>query len=472
MKPNFKTRRPRKLSALLGLALDGSRLEGVVLKRNNGALERQQNFSAVLALDPLTAAPELVAREIRNHLDAAGIHERHCVLGLPLKWVLTVQTELPELAEADALNLLQMEAERGFHADLATLQTTTSRCRLPEGKKLALIAGIPGTHLTGMEKVLALAKLKPVSFTLGISTLVAQSAAANGGLALVIGESHVGLQIIAGGGVAALRALEGAVEAEAGRRTLHTEMVAREVRITLGQLPASLRDEVKTFSIFGPAADARTLADVLTSRFGPQGIRVDVVAESSGNSPSTAFSLATQLLGDKPPVFEFLPPKPGLLEQLATKYSSGRLRTIGAIGAGVGLLLAITFGWQQFELWQLRSKWSAISAKVQELNQIQGQIRQYRPWYDTTFPNLSILRQLTLAFSEDGAVTAKNIEIRDGNTVTCSGTARDYASLLAMQAKLCATPGISGVKLEQGRSKAPIQFVFAFKFSPRGANEN
>ena len=53
------------------------------------------------------------------------------------------------------------------------------------------------------------------------------------------------------------------------------------------------------------------------------------------------------------------------------------------------------------------------------------------PWFDSSFRNLTILRQLTLAFPEDGAVTAKTMEIRDGNTVTCSGTAQDNGALLA-----------------------------------------
>ena len=120
--------------SLLGLSLDGSRLDGVVLRRTNGSLRVQQSFSAVLSLDPLTAAPELVGREIRNHLEAAGIRERHCAVCLPLKWVLTVSTELPPLPEADAASLLQIEAERGFPSDIATLQVAHSRCALAGDK--------------------------------------------------------------------------------------------------------------------------------------------------------------------------------------------------------------------------------------------------------------------------------------------------------------------------------------------------
>src|SRR5579864_4469532 len=93
LKINFgKRNRP---NSLLGLSLDGSRLEGVVLRRNNGSLRQTQSFSATLSLDPLTAAPELVGREIRNHLETAGVRERFCIVGLPLKWVLTAHTELP-----------------------------------------------------------------------------------------------------------------------------------------------------------------------------------------------------------------------------------------------------------------------------------------------------------------------------------------------------------------------------------------
>src|SRR5580658_1630900 len=100
LKINFGKR--KRLTSLLGLTLDGTRLEGVVLRRNNGSISAQSAFSAVLSLDPLTAAPELVGREIRNHLEAAGVRERHCILGLPLKWILTAGTELPPLPDADA----------------------------------------------------------------------------------------------------------------------------------------------------------------------------------------------------------------------------------------------------------------------------------------------------------------------------------------------------------------------------------
>jgi len=477
----FKPGKSKKLTAVLGLALDSSRLDGVVLKRANGSLQQLQAFSVTLTLDPLTAAPELVGREIRNQLDAAGVRVRDCILGVPLKWVLTAQTELPAaLPEADAASLLQLEAEKGFHADVATLQIAESRTPLGADKKHVLLAGIPGTHLAALEKVLAAARLKPVSFALGALALQPAAGKNSGGvLALVIGGASVGLQITHGG-VAALRALEGAVETEGGRPTLHAEVVVRETRVTLGQLPAGLRAAVKDIRIFGPRELAQPLADELELKLEPLGLNVEVVstyapdefgvALPAGTPVSAAFSLAARLLAGEKPAFEFLPPKPNVIEQFITKYSSGRLRTTGAVAAGIAAIGLGIFLVQQIQLWQLRSQWSKMETKVAQLETIQDQIHQYRPWYDGTFKNLAVLRQLSLAFPEDGTVTAKNITIRDGNTVTCAGTAKDNSSLLAVEARLNAVPGVTAVHREQTRgNKPPIQFMFSFKFNNGGA---
>ena len=501
LKINFSGR--KKLASLLGLVFDGSRLDGVVLRRANGSLEIQQSFSATLSLDPLTAAPELVGREIRNHLDAAGVRERRCVVGVPLKWMLTAQTELPPLPEADAASLLQLEAERGFPCDITTLRLAHSRCPLPAGKQLVTLAGILNSQLTSLEQVLAAAKLKPVSFSPGVSALqpvgamfrVPPSGGSaglppkdgtpndnNGVLALAIGESQVSLQITCGGGVAALRTLEGAIENAGSRRTLHTGFVARDVRITLGQLPAGLRESVRRIRIFGPHDLAQQLADEMELRFEPAGLTVELVTKYSPDEfgvqfppdalVSPAFSLAARLLAGQTPAFEFLPPKPTAWQEVITKYSSGRLRSAGATAAVIVVLVGGLFLFQEIQLLRLRSQWSGMSAKVKDLDAIQREIQKYRPWFDGSFRSLSILKQLTVAFPEDGAVTAKTVEIRDGNTVNCSGTAQDNAALLRMLSQLRAANGVTDLKVDQIRGKAPMQFTFDFHWNKGGGNEN
>ncbi|HTB85501.1 MAG TPA: hypothetical protein VK742_17775 [Candidatus Sulfotelmatobacter sp.] len=474
MKHDLKKR--KKLTTLLGLTLDGSRLEGVVLRRTNGSLAQLQKFSAQLALDPLTAAPELVGREIRNHLDAAGVREKNCVAGLPLRWLLTAQTELPAgLPDADAESLLQLEAEKNFHADTESLQISASRCALAGDKKYVLLAGMPNTHVGSLEQVLAAAKLKPVGMALGICALEKSA----GSLALVIGENSIGLQVNAGGGVAALRALEGAVENVGGRATLQAGVVSREARITLGQLPPELRDEVKRIRIFGPRDLARELADEMELRFEPLGLKTEVVAGYAADEfgvtlPaevffSPAFSLAADFLVQKREVFDFLPPKPNVLEQLLKKYTSGKFGTAGAVAACAVVILLGIFLFQQLELWHYRSQWAHMEKRVADLQNISDEISFYHPWYDETYPGLTILQQLTLAFPENGSVTAKTIEVRDGSTVSCSGNASDNAALISVLGNLRKVDGVRNLKLDQIRGKSPMQFTFDFEYGNGGA---
>jgi hypothetical protein len=166
------------------------------------------------------------------------------------------------------------------------------------------------------------------------------------------------------------------------------------------------------------------------------------------------------------PPFEFLPPKPTLVEQLVTKYSSGRLRTTGAVAAGIAVLILGLFLYQQVRLMSLRSQWARMEQQVTQLQQIQSQILQYQPWYAGDYRSLAILRELSLAFPQDGVVTAKLISIRDDGTVNCSGNTSDSAALLAVEANLSKLPGITAVHREQIRgNKPPLQFVFSFKYN-------
>ncbi len=476
----LKGQRP---SALLGLALDGSRLDAVVLRRTNGSLQVQQSASITLSLDPLTSDSELVGREIRNHLDAAGGRERRCVVGVPLKWALTTQVELPQLPEQDVEGFLQLEAERGFHCDAQTLLVVRSLCRSPSGKQHATLVGIPKNHLALLEAALRAAKLKPVSFSLGIGALQSPGAQVSDGvLALAIGESHVALQVTCGGGVAALRMLEGALEIQGGRRVLHADLVAREARITLGQLPAELREAVHRVRVFGPRDLAQQLADEIELRLEPMGLKLDVVGRYSadefglqipaGAAVSTAFSLAAKRLAGRKELFEFLPPRLTAWQQVARRYPSGKLGLTGAVAGSAALLVAGLFFFQQWQLSRWGSQWSAMAPKVTQLQKVQDQIRHFRPWFDESLRGLTILRQITAAFPENGVVSAKSVEIRELSAVTCTGVATDYQALVKTLAKLNSTPGISGLKLDRVSGKAPMQFTFDFHWSEGGKSEN
>src|SRR5205085_7861749 len=147
------------------------------------------------------------------------------------------------------------------------------------------------------------------------------------------------------------------------------------------------------------------------------------------------------------------------------RYSSGKLRMAGMAGAVVAVFVIAGFAYQQVQLNSLRSQWHAVAPKDKELKALQTQIRSYRYWYDDSIRGLSILSQLTSAFPETGIVSARTIEIRDLNTVTCTGVTQDQQSLLKTLEALRKQPNIGDVRDVTIRgNKPPLNFTFNFRW--------
>ncbi|MCW5557241.1 MAG: hypothetical protein KIT22_05330 [Verrucomicrobiae bacterium] len=476
MKPWLKPQRP---NVVLGLSFDGDRLEGVVARRTNGSAEVTQTFACSLQRDPAKRRPEDEGREIRQQLDAAGVRERRCVVALPADWALTLQTPLPDLPEEDVASLLELEAERGFPYGVDSLQRAVSRFKTPEGAAFATQVAILREPIERLEQVLRAARLTPVSFTLGIAALppVASPSpgdAAEGTATLLVGQASVGLMITVGGGIAALRTLEHAVELEEGEPRISPERIGRELRVTLGQLPAELADAIRRLRIVGAGAAADRLAGEIEARASALGLTVERVSRyapgelgvqlAQNLEVSPALSVAVRYLAGTGPRLEFLPPRLSPWRQYTQKYASRKLAYAGqAIGA-VAAIVALAFGWQEVQLSRLRGQWNGMSARVRELEEMQGQIKRFRPWFDDSVRSLEVLKRLTEVFPENGDVTAKTFALQGSGLVVCTGTARDNSSLLKTLDQLRAASEVTAVQLDQVRGTSPLQFSFNFQW--------
>jgi hypothetical protein len=379
-------------------------------------------------------------------------------------------------------SFLQIEAERGFPYGQEALFISTSRFRSPSGKDCAASVAIPRNSLLALEGALKAAQLRPVSFSIGIAALQSPAKESpQGVLALALGENTVDLQITCGGGIAALRALDEAFESEGVQKVLSADLLGREIKITLGQLPTEVRDAVRTLRIFGCGDWVRRFVDDIGPRVAAMGLKVELVErypadEFSKRLPpetavSPALSLAAKYLTGAAPQLEFLPPKTKPWQQLTTRFSSRKLVWSGAAAGSVALVIGGAFLVQQWRLSQLQTQWTGLAPKVKELEESQQQIKRFRPWFEDSFPGLTILRKLTEAFPDEGVVSAKTLEIRELSSVTCSGVARDNQAFLTMLDQLRATKEISNLKVDQVRGQTPMQFTFNFHWGER-SNEN
>jgi len=451
--------------SVLGLAVTQGQLHAAHAARAKQAVAVLQTAHAPLTLDLLHPEPELVGQEIRNHLEAAGIRERHCVVALPDDWFMSQHAKVPELSPEDTASLLQIEAEKGFPCDPDELQMARSPHRTAEGSYVTQLA-VRSQQLVRLSAALKSAGLKPLSFTLGIAVLPgALGEPGEGCMTLVLEPKGATLLVSAGGGIAALRTLEATIESEVGETVINGPALARELRISFEQVPADLRREVRRLSLRGDSTMVAQVAGLLAPWASDAGLTLDAGAASLHPVPEEIVrQLAERHLQGIPVPLEFLPPRPSRFSLLLTRYSARRYATAGFAAAAVVLALLGAFGWQEFRLWSLRSEWQGMAVPVSELETVQTRIREYRPWYDTTFRNLTIMKRIIECFPDNGSVTARSVEIHGPASVSVTGTARDNASLLRTLDQLRQAKEVQGLKIEQIRGKTPAQFTFTFRW--------
>lgn len=470
-------------ATLLGLSLEGSTLCGVEIRRTNGSVEVRRAFTGSLSLDVLTAEPELAGREIRKVLDAEGARERFCVVGLPTGWVIPLNVKLPELSETDLASFLELEAERGFPASVETLVVAQVRYRSPGGDAFATLLGVPRQHVARVEAVLHAAQLRPVAFGLGLAALP-RAGAEDVTATLFVSGAGMDLKLACGSGIVSLRRMDSTAHPGADAEEEPLDQLARDIRISLGQLPPDLRDALRTLTVMGRGR----VADELTAALRPRLAGLDVAVERAreytpadfsvklapGTLISPELSLATQYLAGPKTAIDFLPPKVSKWQQLSARYSSQKLVVGGVTAGAVAALVGVAFAVQQVQLMYWRAKFNGIKERVVELEAFQADIKRLRPWFDDSVRSLAILRRLTEAFPEDGTVSAKTVSVREAAaggapTVSCTGTARSNQALIQTIDRLSTSRGVTDLARGPIRGGSPMQFTFNFRWDEKGA---
>lgn len=454
-----------RLPAVVGLAFADGVLRLAHAARTKAGAETLRTAAAPLTIDLLQAEPELAGQELRNHFEAAGIREKRCVVALPSAWIVSQHCAVPELSPEDTASLLRLEAEKAFPSDPDELQIALSPQQGTASRYVTQLA-VRQDQIARLGAVLKAAGLRPVSYTVGPAALPgAVPPAGDGAMLLLLEPKGATLLVSAGGGLAAFRTLEATIDSEAGENVINARALARELRVSFEQIPADLRAGVKRLVLRGEDAMVRSLAESLAGWAADAGLRLEPdLLPVRPVAEEIVVQLAERQLRDGPPALEFLPPRPSRFALLLARYNSRRLATAGFAAAAAAVLTLGAFGWQEYRRWSLRTEWEAMAAQVAELEGVQARIREFRPWYDTGFRDLTIIKRIVECFPDSGSVSAKSLEIH-GSVVTITGTARDNASLLRTLDQIRLLKEVQGLKIEQIRGKTPAQFTFTFRWT-------
>ncbi len=462
----LKLRQKLRNRSILALTLFSHECGVRLVKRDGDTVRSEARFFLPRGADALIAQPEDFGKELVDLLTANNIRERHCVVCMPPSWAFTCATDVPEeLTGVDLRDYLELRAEKEFPMSISDLRLAHSAFVLPGGRRRVTVAAVPVKRIAAVEQMLATIGGKLLSLSLGLDYLLATPGAPPRVHFLANGK-HVDVIITSGGGIAGVRTLSTGVPPP--DPAFDAIGFCREVRIMLGRLPEGVRQGVAEATFGGSLDSAGQLREKTTPLLSRMGLFAPDVTESP--TPPVGLEAAELFLHDQSATFEFVTPEVKKWQIWLQKVDSKRRRAMVGVALGIILLPIVAFMVRSHIESSLNREWNGMQRDVAEVEKIQAKIRRFRPWFDPNPQTLGALETLAGAFSDNGETWAKNIQIHDGERVTCTAFAKTQAAKDEMLGRLRKKPGVSEVQTQQVRGNSPITYTFTYKWEPNHAN--
>ncbi len=447
----------------LAITLESERLAVSILPDEDSTGGPSRTLSIPVGADEISREPEKAGALLAAALDGAEVRHRACVVRIPPGWALTASIDLPDVSAEDLRSYLELCAEREFPVSVSELRLAHSPYTMPDGKHRATLAAVPAKRIDAVGKMLAAAGCRPVSISLSLYECLSTPKPT---LYFLANGTHTDVVVTAGGGVVSMRSLAGLTHSD--ETPFDPASFYREIRITLGRLPESIRQQLSDARFGGTPSSARKLFTETRDSLRKLGVENTGLDSGIADEKSDAATVQTvePFLSGQPAPFEFIVPGVNRWQVLLQRFDSKRHRWIVAgVACFIVLPLLVLFGRHEYEN-HLENEWNDMKRNVAELDALQQKIHQFRPWFEPEPQILKIMESVIAAFPDQGDVWAKSFQVTDGNKVTCTGFARNQAVLLALLERLRALPGVNDLQRGPMRGDNPVQFSFTCKWEP------
>lgn len=430
-----------------------------------------------------------VGRDLGKFLKQNKFSASRAVVGIPARWLVTREKELPPASREQANDILRLQAERLFSSELKDLVFDYAGKPDPSQPRKVLLMAVPRRQLDRIVGAVEGAGLNVKAVV--PSTVALGTAAAGGtddGLLLSLSAEAVELQSRGDDGAPGmLRHLQVKgpdPTSTNGTRTGAVASLAREVKRVVTMTPGLTSRAVALWDGIGLTADETT---ALRQQTGLEIRRSDGLHEIGVRAPLADAgdrrvgrhgpAVALAMLGptlvrggdvDGGAPVDFLhsrlaPPKPKRLSK-AAKY--GILGAVVAI-AGIGLLV-----WDvnrvEGELAGLNDSLKSMEGPVKESKALIDRVDAARPWFEDRPHPLEVMLAVTDSFLQDDNLYLTSFVIRD-NKVTIGGRAPDQSTIYAMRDRLMKNPQLADTKLldsrEAGGQSRDWMFSIGFTFA-------
>lgn len=469
---------PRR--SILGIAIDEDGLLCAQVTTGGGRLTVQR--VARMGFDDNTSfdQPEMLGERLRAFLKQHHIAASAAAIGLPAKWLIAQQHEVPPATAQQAAAILRLRAERMAVHDNHQMVFDYIGDADPNQPSRVLVVGMLQSRLDQVSAACRKAGLTPVT-ALPTAMAVSRSFASDGRPTVVISRRTADVAWETASGARLLRHVGSSVGGEAATAG-DVATLASELRRTLvlnpslGPAPSAMRvwkdhelsgaDVAALSERSGMAAepiDARYLAQTAIA---PDALNGDA-ARLTADAYIPAIAVALCSVSEQPAAnfyqSRLAPPKPQRINR----------RMVTWIGVAVAAVLALVLFWADVQSRERRADTLTKEFASKDKQIIAAQTRLDRFGYGRTYferrpPVLDCMADLSAAFPANSSIWATRLMLRDNRNGQVTGQATDQQTVLGVLGRMQQSGKFDNVQLREMQA-APgqgntISFSLSFTY--------
>jgi hypothetical protein len=429
--------------------------------------------------------PEALGTALRHFLRTNRFSASRAIFGVPAKWLMAREKDVPPATAEVAAAALRLQAERLFSIearDLVCDYVGDSNAR--EARRVLVMAMLRARvdRIEKMADTAGVRALAVVPATLVLASAMAQSPAT--GSSLMLTQDAAELVIRDAGMPRMLKylpvsGLTGNGEngsAAACLAALGTEVKRAVTLLPMASGPLQSLDIWDSIGLDPAQASSMGERTGLTVRRGGELSQLGISSSngSGGGGGRFGAAVALGLAGAMPELrgIDFLHSR--LAPARVHRIGRGTVWTtiiISAIVIGLGSLV-YDVQRQKSALAGINASLSAIEPARQAAEEINNRVQAASGWYETRPPYLACLREITRAFPDEGSIWASNITLRETGKGTLTGHAVDERSVTTvvdrLKANRTAFTDIKQPDWRRGQDRTrEIVFTLSFTFIGR-----
>lgn len=403
--------------------------------------------------------PEVLGQALASFLRANGFSASRAVVGVPAKWIISLEKEIPPASEEQARAILRLEAERLNVADGGELVFDYAGQPQSDRPARVLLAAMLRLRLRQVEQAVKSAGLSIIAVvpsSLVLAGLVDQSGADS---PLLLLARHGAEMVWSQQGRP--RMLRHVLTPDGQAGAVATQ--APELRRAVALAPAS-----SGWVLYDELGLSDEQVSELSERLGVQ-IRRGAVQVAPGQC---ALPVALALAGAD----RKLLPMDFLHSRLAPPTKQGRLERPMAWAIAVAAAILIALIWLYLDVRARTSSLEQLQGRLKEMageiQAAQNAIDRYRfasGYFQSRPPMLECLREVTLAFRDDEQIWVSSFTLRDNGRGQLMGKANEWKTVLDVADRLRKNPAFSQVKVldvsESGGRARPEASAFSISFN-------